>query len=85
LRSGPFSFPGPFWEQTFVTERHPTEQGADSALKKRPRMWLAIAIILLIGWLIGFIAFHVTVFAIHILLILFVIFLIIHFVRKVRA
>ena len=48
-------------------------------------MWLAIAVILLIGWLVGFIAFHVTVFAIHILLILFVIFLIIHFVRKVRA
>lgn len=44
-------------------------------------MWLAIAILFLIAWLIGFIAFHVAVGAIHILLALFVIFLIVHFVR----
>ncbi|MGB7191553.1 MAG: lmo0937 family membrane protein [Acidobacteriaceae bacterium] len=48
-------------------------------------MWLALAIILLVAWLIGFVAFHVTVFAIHILLVLFVIFLVIHFVRRARA
>ena len=48
-------------------------------------MLLAIAIILLIAWLLGFVAFHVTAFAIHILLILFVIFLILHFVRRARA
>lgn len=47
-------------------------------------MWLAIAILFLIGWLIGFVAFHVAVAAIHILLVLFVIFLIIHFVRRAR-
>lgn len=44
-------------------------------------MWLAIAILFLIAWLIGFVAFHVAVGAIHILLALFVIFLIVHFVR----
>lgn len=48
-------------------------------------MLLAIALLLLIGWLIGFFAFHVTVFFIHILLILFVIFLILHFVRGRRT
>lgn len=44
-------------------------------------MWLAIAIVFLIAWLIGFLAFHVAVAAIHILLALFVVFLIIHFIR----
>ena len=45
-------------------------------------MWLALAILFLIGWLIAFVAFHVAVGAIHILLGLFVIFLIIHFIRR---
>lgn len=47
-------------------------------------MWLAIAILFLIGWLIGFVAFHVVAAAIHILLILFVIFLIIWIVQRMR-
>jgi hypothetical protein len=47
-------------------------------------MWLGLAVLFLIGWLIGYVAFHVAVAAIHILLILFVIFLIIHFVRRAR-
>lgn len=47
-------------------------------------MWLTIAVIFLIGWLIGFVAFHIAVAAIHILLALFVIFLIVHFVRRAR-
>lgn len=44
-------------------------------------MWLALAILFLIGWLVAFVAFHVAVGAIHILLGLFVVFLIIHFIR----
>ncbi|HLY41058.1 MAG TPA: DUF5670 family protein [Terracidiphilus sp.] len=48
-------------------------------------MWLALAILFLIGWLVGFVAFHVTVATIHILLGLFVIFLIIHFIRRAAA
>jgi hypothetical protein len=48
-------------------------------------MLLAIAVLFLIAWLVGFIAFHVTVAFIHILLILFVIFLVLHFVRGRRA
>lgn len=45
-------------------------------------MWLALAILFLIAWLICFVAFHIAVAAIHILLGLFIIFLIIHFIRR---
>lgn len=45
-------------------------------------MWLAIAVLCLIAWLIAFLAYHVVVGAIHILLALIVIFLIVHFVRR---
>lgn len=48
-------------------------------------MFLAIALLLLLAWLLGFFAFHVTAFFIHVLLILFVIFLILHFVRGRRT
>ena len=50
--------------------------------RREVRMWLGIAILFLIAWLIAFLAFHVVVAAIHILLALFVLFLIIHFVRR---
>lgn len=49
---------------------------------ERVGMWLTIAILFLIAWLIGFLAFHVAAAAIHILLALFVIFLIVHFIRR---
>jgi hypothetical protein len=45
-------------------------------------MWLALAVLFLIAWLIAFVAFHVVMGAIHILLGLFVLFLIVHFVRS---
>lgn len=45
-------------------------------------MWLGIAVLFLIAWLIAFVAFHVVVAGIHVLLALFVIFLIVHFVRR---
>lgn len=48
-------------------------------------MFLAIAVVLFIAWILGFVAFHVTAFFIHILLILAVIALIVHFVRPRRA
>lgn len=48
-------------------------------------MLLAIAVVLFIAWILGFVAFHVTAFFIHILLILAVIALIVHFVRPRRA
>lgn len=48
-------------------------------------MFLAIAIILFIAWILGFIAFHVTAFFIHLLLILAVISIIVHFARPRHA
>jgi hypothetical protein len=44
-------------------------------------MLLTIAIIILILWLLGFLAFHVASPLIHILLVIGVIVLIVHFVR----
>ncbi len=47
-------------------------------------MWLVIAALFLVAWLIAFVAFHVAMAGIHVLLGLFVICLIIHFVRIVQ-
>ena len=44
-------------------------------------MWLVLAFVFLIAWLVAFIAFHIAVAGIHVLLGLFIIFLIIHFIR----
>jgi hypothetical protein len=48
-------------------------------------MWIGIAILLLLLWAGGFFAFHVAGFFIHILLILAVVSLIIHFISGRRA
>ena len=55
------------------------------ALQKEGFMWLVLALLFLIAWLVAFIAFHVTMAAIHILLGLCVIFLIVHFVRAAAS
>jgi hypothetical protein len=44
-------------------------------------MLLTIAIIILILWALGFLAFHVTSALIHLLLVIGIIVLILHFVR----
>jgi uncharacterized membrane protein YGL010W len=44
-------------------------------------VWLGIAVLFLIGWLIAFLAFHVAMAGIHVLLGLFVVCIIIHFIR----
>jgi hypothetical protein len=48
-------------------------------------MLLTLAIILIIAWLLGLVAFHVTAWTIHVLLVIGVIVLILHFVRGGRA
>jgi hypothetical protein len=48
-------------------------------------MILVIAAVLLVLWLLGFLAFHITVFAIHLLLIAAVIAVIAHFVVGRRS
>ena len=47
-------------------------------------MLLAIAVILLVLWLLGFLAFHVTSFAIHVLLVIGVVLLVMHLLRGRR-
>jgi hypothetical protein len=44
-------------------------------------MLLILAIILLIAWLLGLVAFHVTAWFIHVLIVLAIIVAILHFVR----
>lgn len=44
-------------------------------------LFLILFFVFLVGWLLAFVAFHVAGGAIHLLIILAVIFLIIHFVR----
>jgi hypothetical protein len=44
-------------------------------------MLATIAIVLFVLWLLGVVAFHVTAFAIHILLVIAVIMIVLHFVR----
>ncbi len=48
-------------------------------------MYLIIALVLILAWVGGFAIFHIASFGIHILLILAVISLIMHFVRGARA
>jgi hypothetical protein len=48
-------------------------------------MLLAIAVILLILWLLGFLAFHVAGGLIHILLVIAIIVFIVHFITGRRA
>jgi len=47
-------------------------------------MFIALFVILLLLWIFGFTAFHVASAAIHILLILAVVSLVLHFVRPHR-
>jgi len=48
-------------------------------------MLLTIAIILLVLWLLGLVAFHVTAWFIHVLIVVAVIVAILHFVRRTPA
>jgi hypothetical protein len=48
-------------------------------------MLLTLAIVLLVLWALGFLAFHVTSGLIHILIVLAVIAFIVHFARGTRA
>ena len=45
-------------------------------------MFLALFVVLLIMWLMGFFAFHVAGGLIHILLVIAVIALVVHFIRR---
>jgi hypothetical protein len=49
--------------------------------KERSSMFLVLFIVLLVAWLLGFLAFHIAGGLIHLLLIVAVVCLIVHFVR----
>jgi hypothetical protein len=48
-------------------------------------MLLIIAIVLLIAWLLGLVAFHVTAWFIHLVLVIAIMAFILHFVRGRRV
>ncbi len=48
-------------------------------------MWVALAIILVIAWILGFTVYHVASFAIHILLLAAIVSLVLHFVVRGRG
>lgn len=48
-------------------------------------MWGAIAIVLVVLWLLGAVAFKVTGALIHLLLIIAVVAVVLHFARRTRA
>ncbi len=45
-------------------------------------MLLTIAVVLLILWLLGLVAFHVTSYFIHVLIVIAIIVAILHFMRR---
>jgi bacteriorhodopsin len=61
----------------------PPSSGADGTTerKKEISMFMTLFVVLLVLWLLGFFAFHVGSGLIHILLIIAVIALVVHFVR----
>ena len=48
-------------------------------------MFLGLGLVLLLLWLAGFLVFHISAFAIHILLILALISVVFHFLRGSRS
>jgi len=48
-------------------------------------MFMTIAVVLLVLWLLGFLAFHVTSGLIHIILVVALIMFVLHFVRGGRS
>lgn len=63
-----------------VTMR-PARIFSESPHTREIQMFVAIAVVLLIMWLLGFVAFHVAGGLIHLLLIVALISVVIHFVR----
>jgi len=77
----------PSWDLPFAVSpiRKWTGLTWGTANKKGVIMFLILFIVLLVVWLLGWAAFHVAGGLIHLLLIIAVIFLILHFVRGRRV
>jgi mannose/fructose/N-acetylgalactosamine-specific phosphotransferase system component IID len=61
------------------------QRSANALIKKGVPMFLALFAVLIVLWLLGFLAFHVAGGLIHLLLIFAVISLVLHFVRGSRT
>jgi hypothetical protein len=61
-------------------EGHPSRDG-DELFRPGGLVLALLGLVLLVMWLLGFVAFHVTTGVIHILLVLAVISIIMHFLR----
>jgi len=48
-------------------------------------MFFALALILFLAWILGFTVFHVASAAIHVLIVLAVVAIVVHFVRRTRT
>jgi hypothetical protein len=48
-------------------------------------MFGIIALVLVVLWLLGFFAFHITAFAIHIILLVALVMVVLHFMRGRRS
>jgi hypothetical protein len=57
-------------------------RAVSSERTKEISMFLALFVIFLVFWLLGFLAFHVAGGLIHLLLVIAVIFLVVHFFRR---
>jgi hypothetical protein len=57
----------------------------DRAPQRDKTMFAIIAAVLVILWLAGFLAFHVTSAVIHLLLVIAVVLIVLHFMRGRRA
>jgi hypothetical protein len=68
-----------------VRKRKPLSRKATPLYKGDIDMLLTIALILFVLWALGLFAFHVTTGLIHLLLIIAVIVIVLHFIRGRRA
>jgi len=48
-------------------------------------MFFALALILFLAWILGFTVFHVASAAIHVLVVLAVVAIVVHFLRRART
>lgn len=74
-----------FGENARLTARNLVWNLLYRILERRAVMLLTLGVILLVAWLLGLVAFHVTSWAIHLILVLAVIAFLVHLVSGRRS
>jgi Flp pilus assembly protein TadB len=59
--------------------------GSAAAITEGDNMLAIIALVLVVLWLLGFFAFHITTAAIHIVLVIALVLVVLHFLRGRRS